>query len=178
MAHSGLELNALSCCVSGSRQPAQLRICEDSSRVHGMEPSKKAHCSRRVCAGLRLLMKLPSAFFGLTHMVTGGGTTNSLGLRMEKMISHGQGLQSDFLTGMQEADMGLQSSRCPTEQSTPHPSPVPPADLPPCTGRDYLKMWAMGCQVQRVLWIYSSKQHVPKSLWFHQIGHFECVCVW
>lgn len=113
---SGLERNVLTCCVSDSGQPAQLRICEDSSRVPGMEPSKKAWCSQRVCAGLRLLMKLPAAFFGLTHMVTGGGTTNSLGLRMEKMISHGQGLQSDFLTGMQEADLGLQSSGPPVEQ--------------------------------------------------------------
>lgn len=95
----------------------QLRSCEDSSRVPGMQPSKKAWCSRRVCASLMLLMKLPSAFFRLTHTVTGGGATNSLGLRVEKMISHGQGLQSDFTTGMQEANMGLQSNRRPVEQS-------------------------------------------------------------
>lgn len=95
----------------------QLRSCEDSSRVPGMQPSKKAWCSRRVCASLVLLMKLPSAFFRRTHTVTGGGATNSLGLRVEKMISHGQGLQSDFTTGMQEANTGLQSSRRPVEQS-------------------------------------------------------------
>lgn len=82
-----------------------------------MEPSKTARCSQQVFTGLMLLMKLPSAFFRLTHMVTGGGATNSLGLRMERMISHGQGLQSDFVTGMQEADTGLQGSRPPIERA-------------------------------------------------------------
>lgn len=111
------ETNAFPRCISDSRKPVQLRSSEDSSRVPGMQSSKKAWCSRRVCASLVLLMKLPSAFFRRTHTVTGGGATNSLGLRVEKMISHGQGLQSDFTTGMQEANTGLQSSRRPVEQS-------------------------------------------------------------
>lgn len=43
-------------------------------------------------------------------MVTGGDTTNSLGLRMEKMISWGQGFESDLMTGMQGADLTIQQS--------------------------------------------------------------------
>lgn len=43
----------------------------------------------------------------LTRMVTGGKTTNSLGSRMEKMTSRGQGFQSDLMTGMQGADLRI-----------------------------------------------------------------------
>lgn len=45
------------------------------------------------------------ALYSRTHMVTGGETTNSLGLRMEKMISQDQGLQSDVMSGMQGTDL-------------------------------------------------------------------------
>lgn len=148
-------IHTLTQCVSDSRKPAQLRSCEDSSRVPGMQPSKKAQCSQRVCAGLMLLMKLPSAFFRLTHMVTGGGPTNSLGLRMEKMISHGQAFK---VTSWQECKrqqtqgcraVGVLWSR---EFSGLHlPSSLPITEI------DNPKMWVMGCWVQCVLWIYFFK---------------------
>lgn len=50
-------------------------------------------------------------FYSLTHMVTGGETTNSPGLRMEKMINQGQGLQSDLMIGMQGADLRIHSTK-------------------------------------------------------------------
>lgn len=51
-------------------------------------------------------------------MVTGGETTNSLGLRMEKMISQGQGFQSDLMTGMQWADPRIQKRVLQASQRT------------------------------------------------------------
>lgn len=44
-------------------------------------------------------MKLHSPFCSLTYVVTGGETTNSLGLRMEKMTSRGQDFQSNWMIG-------------------------------------------------------------------------------
>lgn len=58
------------------------------------------------------------ALCSLTHMVTGGETTNSLGLRMEKMISWGQGFESDLMTGMQGADLTRQKSVLRVSQRT------------------------------------------------------------
>lgn len=43
-------------------------------------------------------------------MVTGGETTNSLGLRMESTISKDRGLQSDLMSGMQGTDLWNQKS--------------------------------------------------------------------
>lgn len=51
-------------------------------------------------------------------MVTGGETTNSLGLRMEKMISWGKGFESDLMTGMQGADLTIQKSVLQVSQRT------------------------------------------------------------
>lgn len=58
------------------------------------------------------------ALCSLTHMVTGGETTNSLGLRVEKMISWGQGFESDLMTGMQGADLTTQKSVVRVSQRT------------------------------------------------------------
>lgn len=113
------------------------------------------------------------ALCSLTHMVTGGETTNSLGLRMEKMISRGQGLQSDLMTGMQGTDLRIQKSVLQASQKTCecgglglHSTPM----LATWTGTvNYTTQLHGGAEIHESIWGVSqtpasSKQPTPPSV--------------